>query len=231
MTPEGPLRMWHISGVAFHALPLGEHLPEEVNFTTLSIARDLLGVALCDDRHRIWVVSLESYFETCPKNLDWELLKELELENLGHVKRVGVMGQTSKAYQERSDLTVHPEAFGLRLQDFVKRSSEVAGRSSGRSVMDCLVEGVPTYGISLPGGACGMGDHFLESFEGKGWDFVQLGSEWLEVERPQRTFRPMAESRGGLGASITGSNGPLPKQVLTGFSVPAQHRPLADGLR
>lgn len=50
--------MWHISGVAFHALPLGEHIPEalvklgiwkfdcmtdpqEVNFTTLSIARDL----------------------------------------------------------------------------------------------------------------------------------------------------------------------------------------------
>ncbi|CAJ1387959.1 unnamed protein product, partial [Effrenium voratum] len=31
--------------------------------------------------------------------------------------------------------------------------------------MDCLVEGVPTYGISLPGGACGIGDHFLESFE------------------------------------------------------------------
>ena len=22
------LRMWHISGVAFHALPLGEHIPE-----------------------------------------------------------------------------------------------------------------------------------------------------------------------------------------------------------
>lgn len=245
--PQVRLLMWHISGVAFHALPLGEHLPEDVNFTTLSIARDLLGVALCDDRHRIWVLSLESYFETCPKNLDWELLKERHRCAEG----AGVMGQTSKAYQ---DLTVHPEAFGLRLQDSVKRSSEVAGRSSGRSVMDCLVEGVPTYGISLPGGACGMGDHFLESFEGKGEDeraagassslhrdsggggarcmpftwherFVQTrGSEWLEVERPQRTFRPMADGRGGLGASIGGSNGPLPKQLLTGFSVPAQHR-------
>lgn len=45
-------------------------------------------MALCDDRHRVWVVSLDSYFarvsardasrgakETTPKNLDWELLK------------------------------------------------------------------------------------------------------------------------------------------------------------
>ena len=246
--PQVRLLMWHISGVAFHALPLGEHIPEEVNFTTLSIARDLLSVALCDDRHRIWVVSLDNYFETCPKNLDWELLKERHRCAEG----VGVMGQTTKAYQ---DLTVYPEAFGLRLQDSVKRSSsEVGGRASGRSVMDCLVEGVPTYGISLPGGATGIGDHFLESFEGKGEDdraagassslhrdsggarcmpfawherFLQTrGSEWLEVERPQRAFRPMAESRvTSINTQSSNFGTPLiPKQVLTGFSVPAQHR-------
>ncbi|CAJ1446134.1 unnamed protein product [Effrenium voratum] len=148
--------MWHSSGVAFHELPLGEYLEEDVNFVSLSVARDLLGVALCDNRHRIWVVTLDRYFETCQKKMDWELLKERHRCTEG----VGVMGQTSKAYQ---DLTVYPEAFGLRLQDVVRRSEGPAWRQG--SVMDCLVEGVPTYGISLPGGACGIGDHFLESFE------------------------------------------------------------------
>ena len=235
--PQVRLLMWHVSGVAFHALPLGEHIPEDVNFVTFSIARDLLCVALCDDSHRVWMVSLDSYFETIPsKNLDWELLKERHRCAEG----VGVMGQTSKAYQ---DLTVYPEAFGLRLQDMVKRSE--VGR--GRSVMECLVEGVPTYGISLPGGACGIGDHFLESKEEDrslgvsgglcerqgvagsdggprvqpfAWHERILRREEWEVERPwafrlgERDF-----SRDGRDASTS-----HPQVVLTGFSVPAQHR-------
>eukprot|EP00439_Symbiodinium_sp_Y106_P040144 s4218_g4.t3 len=92
------LRMWHTSGVAFHAILLGEYLPEdppEINFVTLAVARDLLAVALCDDRHRIWVISLDRYFEACPRGLDWDLLKERHRCTEG----VGVMGQTSKLYQ------------------------------------------------------------------------------------------------------------------------------------
>ncbi|CAE7948377.1 PH1 [Symbiodinium sp. KB8] len=157
-------RMWHTSGVAFHAILLGEYLPEEINFVTLAVARDLLAVALCDDRHRIWVISLDRYFEACPRGLDWDLLKERHRCTEG----VGVMGQTSKLYQE---LTVFPEAFGLRQEvRLVEPSASLVGRQAyaTASVMDCLVEGVPTYGISLPGGAYGIGDHFLDNSDPRG---------------------------------------------------------------
>ncbi|CAE7235597.1 unnamed protein product [Symbiodinium natans] len=251
VTPQPSVRllMWHTSGVAFHSILLGEYLPEDINFITLAVARDLLAVALCDDRHRIWVVSLDRYFEACPRGMDWELLKERHRCTEG----VGVMGQTSKLYQE---LTVYPEAFGLRAQEG-KRQSEPGMRPAypTASVMDCLVEGVPTYGISLPGGAYGIGDHFLDNADARGGEddrtvgmtagnfsrdlgappqdggvtrcmpfawherILQTRDEWLEVDRP-RAFLPI----GSRGASLAAAGPILPKHVLTGFSVPAQHR-------
>eukprot|EP00931_Biecheleriopsis_adriatica_P046808 TRINITY_DN26928_c0_g1_i1.p1 TRINITY_DN26928_c0_g1~~TRINITY_DN26928_c0_g1_i1.p1 ORF type:complete len:3379 (-),score=748.43 TRINITY_DN26928_c0_g1_i1:238-10323(-) len=164
--PQAKLLIWHSSGVAFHAVPLGEYLAEDVDFVSISVARDLLGVALCDSRHKIWVLSLDSYFEQNTRNLDWDLLKERYRCSDG----MGIMGQTSKLYQ---DLTVYPEAFGLRVQEQRKAMSAaeaglIGRRSAGRSVMDCLVEGVPTYGITLPGGAYGIGDHFLDGLDSRG---------------------------------------------------------------
>lgn len=153
--PNVYLLIWYIRGVAFHAIPLCDCLPPDVHFVSIEVALDLLGVALCDNHHDIWIVSLDRYFDGAPKGLDWELLKERQRCAGG----VGPLDQTSKDYQE---LSVFPEAFGLQVSDELCVGSSTRRMTSKTSLMDCLVEGVPTYGIPIPGGAFGSGDQFLE---------------------------------------------------------------------
>ena len=42
-------------------------LRQDVEFVSMVVALDLLGVALCDNHHDIWTLSLDRYFDGSPK--------------------------------------------------------------------------------------------------------------------------------------------------------------------
>ncbi|CAE8624816.1 unnamed protein product [Polarella glacialis] len=201
--PEARLLIWHSTGVAFHAVELGSYLPEDVHFEKLALAQDLLAAALSDTRHRVWVLSLDRYFgEGIPQGLDWDLLKERYRCSDG----VGVVGQTSKLYQE---LTAYPEAFGLRSEEVepdARSGGGALGRrlsSGGGSVMDCLVEGVSTYGIPLPGGAYGIDNNFFGPDSSK----TGAGREGIFADGGPAKAAGRSGGRPGADAGISAGGG------------------------
>ena len=51
--PKVLLLIWYITGVAFHAIQLGDYLDPGMHFVSLVVALDLLGVALCDNHNNV----------------------------------------------------------------------------------------------------------------------------------------------------------------------------------
>lgn len=225
--PRPLLLIWSLSGIAFHTIPLGDYIKDGTSFTSIVVALDLLAAALCDNNHDVWILSLSDYFEVTPEGLDWDFLKERQRCAEG----VGLLGRMEPDYLE---VSCFPEASGLP-SDLRER---VAGRgllrrSTQSTVMDCLVEGVPTYGIPIAGGAFGVGDRLFRDCQhpsdalatetrstgadgaGSGpslmrsplawYERISYTHEWREVDRRWWVARAeRLKSRGAIASSLIG---------------------------